>query len=188
MLSMDLRHMEKHPPSGDEALRAGLRSISARVTAISDDVRQMAYRFHPSILDDLGLVKAVRRLLDDFSARTGVEASYVHEDPTIPLPREVSTCLYRVAQESLNNVQRHAQASRVEVELICEEELASLSVRDDGRGFNAVGAVPGGGHLGLLSMHERVRAAKGRLDVQSAPGKGTHVHVTIPLGQEASGA
>jgi signal transduction histidine kinase len=181
MLSMDLRQVEKRPPGDVEELRATIRSISSRLTALSDDVRQMAYRFHPSILDDLGLVKAVRRLVDDFSARTGVKVSYVHKDPTKALAAELSTCLYRVVQESLNNVSRHAQASRVEVELICDEDLLSLSIRDNGRGFDAVRPTNAAGHLGLLSMHERVRLAKGHLEVESAPGKGTHIHVTIPL-------
>jgi signal transduction histidine kinase len=150
---------------------------------LSDDVRQMAYRFHPSILDDLGLVKALRRLVDDFSARTGVKVSYVHKDPTKALAAELATCLYRVAQESLNNVSRHAQASRVEVEVICDEDLLSLSIRDNGRGFDAGRPTNAAGHLGLLSMRERVRLAKGHLEVESAPGEGTHIHVTIPLRQ-----
>lgn len=181
MLSMDLRQVEKSPPGDVEELRATIRSISSRLTTLSDDVRQMAYRFHPSILDDLGLVKAVRRLVDDFSARTGVEVSYVHKDPTKALAAELATCLYRVVQESLNNVSRHAQASRVEVELICDEDLLSLSIRDNGRGFDAGRPTNAAGHLGLLSMRERVRLAKGHLEVESARGEGTHIHVTIPL-------
>lgn len=185
MLAMDLRQIEKQPPSDAGALRSNLRTVSSRLTALSDDIRQMAYRFHPSILDDLGLVKAIRRLADDFTTRTGLQVSYVHQDPTVPLPREVATCLYRVAQESLNNVHRHAQASQVDIELICEEELVSLSIRDDGQGFDATQSTEGGGHLGLLSMRERLRLAQGRLRVASAPGRGTRVEVTIPLSGQA---
>jgi signal transduction histidine kinase len=181
MLSMDLRRMERVPPGDPEEFRSTIRSISNRLTTVSDDVRQMAYRFHPSILDDLGLMKAVRRLVDDFSARTGVKTSYVHKDPTTPLQGEVSTCLYRVVQESLNNISRHAHASQVEVELICEEELLSLSIRDNGVGFASDRPTRAGGHLGLLSMKERVRLAKGHLDVESGPGQGTLVRVEIPL-------
>lgn len=186
MLSMDLRQVEKNPLVDRGELRGAIRSMLDRLTAVSDDVRQMAYRFHPSILDDLGLVKAIRRLVDDFSARTGVPVSYVHEDPSTALPRELSTSLYRVVQESLNNIQRHAVASRIEVELLCEDDLVSLSVRDDGRGFDAARLTSGSGHLGLLSMHERVRLAKGQLEVETAPGKGTHIHVMIPLSRERS--
>lgn len=181
MLSMDLRRMEKDPSSDPEHFRDEIRRVSECLTAVSDDVRQMAYRFHPSILDDLGLVKAVRRLVDDFSARTGVTSTYVHKDPLTALPTEPTICLYRVMQESLSNITRHAQASQVEVELICEDDVVSLSVRDNGVGFDVGHLAQAGGHLGLLSMKERVRLAKGALDVESAPLQGTQIRVEIPL-------
>lgn len=182
MLSMDLRQMEKEPPSDHEHLCETIRMISDRLTTVSDDVRQMAYRFHPSILDDLGLVKAVRRLVDEFSSRTGIKSTYVHQDPVTVLPGEVAICIYRVVQESLSNVSRHARASQVEVELICEDDLLSLSVRDNGVGFRSAQPANMTGHLGLLSMKERVRLAKGTLEVDSTPLHGTCVRVEIPLG------
>lgn len=177
MVSMDLRRLEKAREMPED-LRMAVRAISERLTAVSDDVRQMAYRFHPSILDDLGLVKAVRRLVDDCAARTGIRIDYVYQDPVAPLPPEMTTCIYRVIQESLSNVARHAGATQVEVELMCEEEGVRLSVRDNGIGFDADRS---GGHLGLLSMQERVRLAKGRLKVESAPGRGTHIRVEVPF-------
>lgn len=181
MLSMDLRRIEKDPTSDPDELRETIRLISNRLTAVSDDVRQMAYRFHPSILDDLGLVKAVRRLVDEFSARTGIKSTYVHKDPITALPAELTICIYRVVQESLSNIARHAQASHVEVELICEDDVVSLSVRDNGVGFDVEQPGKAGGHLGLLSMKERVRLAKGKLDVASSPTHGTQIRVDIPL-------
>ncbi len=181
MLAMDLRRIEKGE-AGDLADIGGMvRSITGRLTAVSDDVRQMAYRFHPSILDDLGLMKAVRRLVDDFSASTGVEAVYVHHDSLSPIPTDLATCVYRIAQESLNNVARHAKATEVEVELICDEGMITLSVRDNGVGFDAVNASQGRGRLGLLSMKERVRLVRGTLNVSSSPGGGTHIDVGVPL-------
>ncbi len=181
MLAMDLRRIEKGE-AGDLADIGGMvRSITGRLTAVSDDVRQMAYRFHPSILDDLGLMKAVRRLVDDFSASTGVEAVYVHHDSLSPIPTDLATCVYRIAQESLNNVARHAKATEVEVELICDEGMITLSVRDNGVGFDAVNASQGRGRLGLLSMKERVRLVRGTLHVSSSPGGGTHIEVGVPL-------
>ena len=181
MLAMDLRRIEKGE-AGDLADIGGMvRSITGRLTAVSDDVRQMAYRFHPSILDDLGLMKAVRRLVDDFSASTGVEAVYVHHDSLSPIPTDLATCVYRIAQESLNNVARHAKATEVEVELICDEGMITLSVRDNGVGFDAVIASQGRGRLGLLSMKERVRLVRGTLNVSSSPGGGTHIEVGVPL-------
>lgn len=181
MLSMDLRQAEKDGASDAESLRSTIRLVSDRLTAISDDVRQMAYRFHPSILDDLGLVKAIRRQIDDFGTRTGIKISYVHRDPATALPAETAICLYRIVQESLSNIARHAHASHVEIELICEDDLVSLSVHDNGTGFDQAHLSQTGAHLGLLSMKERVRLAKGRFEIDSTPTKGTHVQVELPL-------
>ncbi|MCS6284263.1 MAG: sensor histidine kinase [Nitrospira sp.] len=181
MLSMDLRQAEKDKFSDSQSLRSTIRVVSHQLTAISDDVRQMAYRFHPSILDDLGLVKAIRRQIDDFAARTGSKISYVHRDPTTALPDELAISLYRIVQESLSNIARHAHASHVEIELICEDDLVSLSVHDDGTGFDQTQLSKTGAHLGLLSMRERVRLAKGRFEIDSTPSQGTHIHVEIPL-------
>jgi signal transduction histidine kinase len=179
-LSMALRRMEKDPSSDSETLRDQVRQVSENLTAISGDVRQMAYRFHPSILDDLGLVKAVARLADELSELTGIPISFVHKDPAGILPSEVTICLYRVIQECLSNI-RHAKASYVEVELFGESEGVSLSVRDNGVGFDSSQGAQMNGHLGLLSIKERVRAVRGTLDVESTPLKGTEIRVNIPL-------
>ena len=183
MLSMDLRRMEKDPSNDSEPLRDQLRRVSEALTAVSDDVRQMAYRFHPSILDDLGLLKAVRRLVNEFSNRTGIQCSYVYKDPVGILPPDVTTCIYRVVQECLSNISRHAKASQVEIELICEFDEVSLSVRDNGVGFDASHGDQMNGHLGLLSMKERVRMAKGTLEIESTPLQGTQIRADIPLGE-----
>lgn len=185
MLAMDLRRIEKGETGDVASIISMVRSITGRLTAVSDDVRQMAYRFHPSILDDLGLIKAVRRLVDDFSASTGVHAVYVHHDPVNPVPSDLATCIYRIAQESLNNIARHAQASEVEVELICDEGSVTLSVRDNGVGFDSMQASLMRGRLGLLSMKERVRLVQGTLEVTTAPGHGTYIEVDVPLGGRA---
>ncbi len=181
MLAMDLRRIEKDEMGDLAAIMRMVRSITGRLTMVSDDVRQLAYRFHPSILDDLGLTKAVRRLVDDFSASTGLQAVYVHRDPVSPVPTDLATCVYRIAQESLNNVARHAQASEVEVELICDEGMISLSIRDNGIGFDSLQVSQARERLGLLSMKERLRLVQGTFDVVTAPGQGTHVEVQVPF-------
>ena len=185
MLAMDLRRIEKGDQTDPAAVASMVRSITGRLTAVSDDVRQMAYRFHPSILDDLGLTKAVSRLVDDFSASTGIQAVYVHHDPVSPVPTDLATCVYRIAQESLNNVARHARASEVEVELICDEGRVTLSIRDNGVGFDPLQVSQMRGRLGVLSMKERVRLVGGTLDVTTAPGRGTHIEVDVPLAGNA---
>jgi len=180
MLQMDLRRMQKDPSNDPQPLRDGIRRVADDLAAISGDVRQMAYRFHPSILDDLGLVKAVARLVEEISERTGIPISFVHKDPAGILPSEVTICIYRVIQECLSNI-RHAKASQVEVELIGESDGVSLSVRDNGVGFDSSQRAHRNGHLGLLSMKERVRLVRGTFNVESTPLKGTEIRVNIPL-------
>ena len=183
MLAIDLRRIEKHELGDNAADMEMVRSITARLTKVSDDVRQLAYRFHPSILDDLGLTKAVRRLVDDFSASTGLQAVYVHRDPVTPVPTDPATCVYRIAQEVLTNVARHANASEVEVELICDEGIITLSIRDNGSGFDPSSISQERGGLGLVSMKERVRLVRGTLNIVSGRGGGTHVEVQVPLSE-----
>jgi signal transduction histidine kinase len=183
MVMMDLRRMEKDPLTDPDHQRKEIRRVSECLTAVSDDVRQMAYRFHPSILDDLGLGKAVRRLVDDFSVRTGIKSTYVYNDTVAAVPAEVAICIYRVVQESLSNISRHARASHVEVEVICENEEVDLSIYDDGVGFDVEESSTPCAHLGLISMKERARLAKGTLQVTSTPGHGTQIRVDIPLTQ-----
>jgi signal transduction histidine kinase len=180
-LSMELRRIEKDPSNNPEPLRDGIRRVSDGLAAVSADVRQMAYRFHPSILDDLGLLKAVRRLVDEFSERTGISSSFVYKDPMGTLPPDVTICIYRVVQECLSNIFQHARASQVEVELIGESDGISLSVRDNGVGFDLPHGAQMSGHLGLLSMKERVRMVKGTLELDSTPLQGTEIRVDIPL-------
>lgn len=183
MLTMDMRQVEKSACTDPDHLRKEMRRMSERLTAVSDDIRRMAYRFHPSILDDLGLVKAVRRLVDEFSAHTGIKNTYVYNEPVSALPTDDTICIFRVVQESLSNIARHSGASHVEVELMCDEEKIDLSIFDDGVGFAAEQSGTSVGHLGLLSMKERARLAKGTFEVTSTPGHGTRIRMAIPLSQ-----
>ncbi|HMS86456.1 MAG TPA: ATP-binding protein, partial [Nitrospira sp.] len=146
-----------------------------------DDVRRMAYKFHPSILDDLGLTAALKHMADEWSEKTGIRTIIVGEETEDPLPRDVASCLYRVAQESLANVMKHARAARVELELTCDSQEITLSIYDTGVGFDLKDAQASHLGLGLVNMRERVRSVQGRLDIQSEPGRGTHIMVHIPF-------
>lgn len=125
--------------------------------------------------------------MDDFSAGTKLNTVFDHRDPVTPVPPDIATCIYRVAQESLNNVARHAGATDVEVGLIFEDDLVSLSIRDNGVGFNLGHVAQSCPRLGLLSMKERVRLVHGMLEVVTAPGQGTHVQVQAPLQRAPDG-
>ncbi len=181
MLTVEVETLEQHLRAFPEQFRARLRQLRKRVGGLSDDVRHLAYQFHPSILDDLGLPIALKRYVDDFTARTGLRGTFVHRNLGERLPQDISSCLYRVAQESLGNVSKHARAAQFTVELVGSKEGIRLSVRDSGVGFTPELVKPPNGGLGFISMKERVRLVSGTLEVLSRPGEGTHVRVWVPL-------
>ncbi|NGZ03625.1 MAG: hypothetical protein CV090_11315 [Nitrospira sp. WS238] len=181
LLAIDMGRVESDPSMTTGHIRDRLRSLTQRLGVISDDIRRMAYQFHPSILDDLGLPAALTQLADDWSARTGTKVVIVQEEMVDPLPRAIASCLYRVVQESLVNVMKHAQAARVELELTCGGQDITLSIYDNGVGFNLDAIHSRYPGLGLVNMRERVRSVGGRFDLHSEPGRGTHITVQIPF-------
>jgi PAS domain S-box-containing protein len=164
-------------PTADPAKRA-LRAAQQRALRIADEARQIARQLHPAILEDLGLVKALQQLCDDFSQTDGVRVAFRIRGVLHPQSLEAASCAYRIAQEALNNVARHAQATHVTILLAGHRDL-NLSIRDDGVGFDPT-AARGAGGLGLVSMEERARMAGGTLSVTARPGRGTRVRLIIP--------
>jgi len=183
LLAVDIDALEQQLSTASiDTLRA-VRSIQDRIVELSDDVRHLAHQLHPSILDDLGLSVALQRLADDFTARTEVRVEFIDNDSPKLLAQEVATCLYRVAQESLRNISRHAKAMQVRIELVRIRNGLQLTVTDNGVGFDTTRLQDKQEGLGLLSMKERVGLVDGTLDIQSAEGEGTRVRVWVPLGK-----
>ncbi|MGQ0666727.1 MAG: sensor histidine kinase [Nitrospiraceae bacterium] len=184
LLSIDIEVLEQELSSGPIGAVRTVRAIQDRIVELSDNVRHLAHQLHPSILDDLGLSVALRRLVDDFRARTGIKTAFIHKDIPKHLDQEVLTCFYRVAQESLANVSRHAKAKNVHIELRQLRYGLQLMVSDDGTGFDVNQCCSERGGLGLLSMKERVSLVEGTLDIQSRKGEGTSVCAWVPLTQK----
>ncbi|MBS0172021.1 MAG: sensor histidine kinase [Nitrospira sp.] len=180
MLVVQAESLEGNLPPSAVACSKELRSIQDRLTELSDDVRHLAYQFHPSILDDLGLPVALQRLVDDCTVRSTLEISLEVEAIPHVIPQAVSTCLYRIAQECLANVMKHAQASRATVNLASTAEGITLTVQDDGIGFDTQNVVDNPRGLGLISMAERVRLVHGTVTINSIPQHGTRLSVHVP--------
>ncbi len=145
-------------------------------------VRDLSQMLHPAMLDDLGLPETVAWYLNTFSKRTGVRADLVQDRMEQRLASEVETCLYRIVQEALTNVARHAEARSCRVYLQRLPRTVLLTVEDDGRGFpspEGTGREAGRG-LGLLGIEERVSGFRGSLAIETAPGKGTRLTVELP--------
>jgi PAS domain S-box-containing protein len=147
------------------------------------DVHRLAWELHPAALDDLGLEAVLRQFATQWSETNKIPVDF-HSNgvDTKRLPIQVETTLYRITQEALTNVTRHARAKRVSVLLERRPIYVSLIIEDDGRGFDATKQVPTAqGKLGLLGMKERVTLAGGTFEVESAPNAGTTVFVRVPL-------
>jgi signal transduction histidine kinase len=146
-------------------------------------VHQFARELRPAVLDDLGLIPAVHSFMKNFTTRTGIRTSLMAAAAVEKLDTAKRTVLFRVAQEALTNVARHAQASRVAVKIQKGPARICMKIKDDGRSFHVERVLHGNGgkHLGLLGMRERVEMVDGTFCVESAPGRGTTVRVEIPF-------
>jgi PAS domain S-box-containing protein len=170
--------------SGRAPAPAHLRDAIASVDQAMQRVRDLALDLRPSVLDDLGLAAALRWYVDRFARTTHLEVR-VSVDPVPPLEPELETACFRVAQEALTNVARHARARRVWLDLKVLPEGVDLAVRDDGIGFDVRTArerAIGGASMGLLGMQERVSLVDGEFDVRSTPEGGTEVRARFALG------
>jgi len=158
--------------------------VGAGLARLSEDVHALSYRLHPTVLEDLGLVAGLQGECDRLARQEPLVVDAKLHEVSDAIPRDVALCLFRVLQEALRNVARHANASGVEVSLRELDGGLQLAVCDDGVGFLPAGR-HARGHLGLASMHERLHLVGGELDLDSAPGKGTTVVAWVPL-QRAS--
>jgi CheY-like chemotaxis protein/two-component sensor histidine kinase len=160
-----------------------IASVRARIAALSDDVRKLSHRLHPSILEDMGVEAALRGLVNDFVQTQHVAIEFRAEPRSRPVRLAVATALYRITQEALWNVVKYARDARVQVTLSEAEGEVRVTVEDDGPGFDASVARAKRG-LGLVSMQERAGLVRGQLSVRSAPGQGTTISVRVPYEQD----
>ncbi len=168
------------PQSG--ALAAELAALRAEVRGLLAELRGVCSELRPPMLDTLGLAGALRALSDEWSAQNHVPVHLdLQPDPAFPsLPEEVAVNLYRVAQEALTNIAKHAQARRVEVALASRHGRLTMTIADDGLGFTLprdIDDLIAEGHFGIAGLRERVNLIGGKLDLQSTPGRGTRLRV-----------
>ena len=173
-------------PDSPAAIRKQIRAIRRRISEVSDDVRQLAYRFHETTVEDLGLVAALQRYLNDFIKRTGIRVHFSKPRLTRSIPLRPATCLFRIAQESLGNVGVHASATLVTVTLTVSSSHATLVILDNGIGMDVPHIQRCKAGLGMLSIQERVRLLRGAVTWHSSPGAGTAVRAWLPLQTEKS--
>ena len=174
---LGLKPLEQAAATDDD--RAAAASLRELVVSTLQDVRRLAVELRPSALDDFGLVPAVERLADTFRGQTGMQVDLESNLGEERLPSEVETVLYRIVQEALTNVVKHARASRISILLTDKDGAVAAVVEDDGLGFNP--KATGDSGLGLVGMRERVGIVGGRIQIESAAGAGTTVVAEVPL-------
>ncbi|HXB72651.1 MAG TPA: chemotaxis protein CheB [Candidatus Acidoferrales bacterium] len=179
-LAMDLGSLVAERPASAALLRKSLRSLQRRVVQAAEVTRHIAHELHPSELDDLGLVAALRSFSEDFARREGIEVGFASHNVPKELKREIGSCLYKVTQESLQNIAKHAGAKLISVTLDGTADRIRLRVKDAGIGFRAESPATKVG-LGILSMKERVELLHGTFGIMSQPGRGTEVTVEVPV-------
>jgi signal transduction histidine kinase len=183
VLTMGLMALRTEP--GSPAVMQRLDDIEQAAHRLEEDVDRLSYELRPLALDHMKLVDALGQYADEWSAQYGVAVELqVHDLPVERLSAAVEAAVYRVVQEAFTNVRKHAAASRVS--LIAERRGSELRVivEDDGRGFDIAAAsasADGQRRLGLLGMAERAALVTGMLEVESAPGNGTTIYLTVPL-------
>ena len=172
------------PREDNGALHDEVEKTRALLDKAMLEVRRISRNLRPSELDDLGLVPALRSLCAEFGERTGIAVELAFPDQSEKLPAEVELSAYRIAQEALTNVEKHAGAQHVTIELACDNVRLRLRLRDDGCGFerNAPAAAAGkNGGMGLMDIEERARLVGGTCWVKSVPAVGTEVAIELPL-------
>jgi two-component system, NarL family, sensor kinase len=183
---MNLGLLEDAMPGEDSKARKILAGTVALAEQCSQELRTLSYLLHPPLLDQLGLVSALRSYVDGFSARSGIRVSVDAPEDMGRLPGDVELALFRVVQESLGNVHRHSGGGTVKIRLTRAADRLTLEVNDDGRGIpsetlEAVRkGVTAGYGVGIAGMRERMRLVDGSFEIRSGPN-GTAVRATVPL-------
>ena len=183
-VAIDLQSIRPVSPGSEASLVAHVHRSGKMAEQIATDLQHLAHQLHPSLLEHVGLEAAVQEHAEEFEGRTGLKTQVVVRNLPAVLSLVRATCLYRVLQESLQNVRKHAQATHVLVQLLGTKGGTGLCIHDDGRGFDYGRQTSNGRKgLGLISMEERVEALQGTFRVKTKPGDGTEVHVWVPMDQ-----
>ncbi len=179
-MKFDLAWLTDRLVQKDATLAHKAKAVTAQMDMMIKTVRRIATELRPGMLDDLGLAASIEWQARDFEKRTGIACAVSVSAQDLPLARAQSVALFRIFQEALTNVARHAGAQHIEVQLAAAPEALTLQIHDDGRGIRA-GEIVGLHSLGLLGMRERAQRLGGTFDIQGVPGDGTVVTVSIPL-------
>ncbi len=179
LLAFGLQNTAETLPDSPDGLKQTLDEFRQSVCELGDDLHTLSHRLHSSTLDALGLVAGLRSLCREFGGRQGIDVDFASEDVPRSVRPEVALCLFRIAQEGLQNLKKHSGAKRAQLSLHHKGDKLFLSLCDQGIGFDANTLEKPG--LGILSMQGRARLLGGEFEIHSRPGEGTRIEVWVPL-------
>lgn len=183
----ELEMLRSRIPAGDKKSKKSLEEIGSHIMKITEGTRRISYSLHPSQLEDLGLVPAINWYAEKFVRSKQLKVEVGDAGFNEELPLHVGLTLYRIAQEALANVVRHANAKNVEVNITKGYPNVIMVIKDDGKGFISDAGPMIEKGLGIIGMRERVEGMDGSFQIRSSPGKGTRIRVTLPLEDENDG-
>jgi signal transduction histidine kinase len=186
LLAIELDLLAQKPPGSDALLGDRLHELSGRVKQLSSVVHELSHLLHPSKLEQLGLVASIRSLCKELARDHEMEIQFIDRQLPPSVPADATLCLYRIAQEALQNVLKHSGARNARVELLGSEGAVVLRIRDEGTGFDPSSIAEQAG-LGLVSMRERLHMLGGTIVINSRPGEGTGIEVRLPLNTPSGG-
>src|SRR6185369_5260706 len=178
-IRMEVSWLGSRQAGKNDELAGRLASIKGQIDQTISAVRRISSELRPLVLDALGLAAAASWYVDQVAARSGLSIALSLPDDELPQGSPIATALFRVLQESLTNITRHAQASHVEIDLRLTDERWILAIRDNGCGFRLAEQSHSG--IGLIGMRERVQILHGSLAIVTTPGAGTLVEATVPF-------
>jgi signal transduction histidine kinase len=179
LMSIQLEQLGQKIPEGREDLSALVSGLWSKAQEIASEIHRLSYQLHPAKLDHLGLAAAIKSHCDELSERCEIKVDFRQKGFPTQLSREVTLCVFRIAQESLQNVTRHSGAHEAEVVLRKSSTGVHLRVSDTGCGFDAQSSRTKKG-LGFISMRERLRLVGGRISIRSQPFAGTQIDIVVP--------
>jgi signal transduction histidine kinase len=180
LLALGLENASEALPDSPRAAKQQLQELINSAGELGADIHTVSHRLHSATLESLGLGPGVSSLCKEFTDRYGIEIDYSADNIPRIVDPAVALCLFRIVQEALQNLRKHSGAARAEVRLIKRADRISVSVHDQGKGFDMNDMKTHQG-LGILSMGERARLLRGRFEIHSKPGRGTRVEAAIPL-------
>jgi len=182
-IQFNLEMIDKDLPQTTPLVRGRLGEAKSLSSQTLTAMRQLSMDLRPTMLDDLGLIPTLRWYIQNFSNRLNIDSNFETMGFEEKLPSQIETAFYRIIQEALNNIAKHAQADRVEISLMRRDSRILASIQDNGKGFDLDRVLhpesPERG-FGLIGMQERVSLLGGQMDIQSKPGFGTLIHIEIP--------